>query len=386
VSASLDGDQLVLTQQRFAFGESDDTTIWLVPVHVRAGAQSTRVLLDGPTARVPLDDVSGPVVVNAGGYGFFRVAYSDELRDRLAGDVLASLDTLERYNLVDDAWNAVVAGRLGAPEFLRFVEGFAAERESAVWQVILVALRGLGRLLGDDEFPRYQARVAALLAPVVDDLGEPQPGESELLAKLRGSLTAALAVLGGHGPTIARARALYEASVEAGTAVDPELVAAATAVVAATGGADDYDRMLARFKHAPTPQESLRHLYALAEFDDESLVLRTCQLCMSDDVKTQNAPFVLRMCVANRRHGPAAWQFVRQHWDQANAAFPTNTIVRMVDSVKLLTTDELVADVQAFFAEHPIPQGAKTLDQILERQRVNARLRARESARLAAAL
>ena len=42
--------------------------------------------------------------------------------------------------------------------------------------------------------------------------------------------------------------------------------------------------------------------------------------------------------------------------------------------------------MQGFFAEHPIPQAAKTLDQVLERQRVNAALRERESARLASAL
>jgi hypothetical protein len=43
-----------------------------------------------------------------------------------------------------------------------------------------------------------------------------------------------------------------------------------------------------------------------------------------------------------------------------------------------LNTTDSVADVQRFFAEHPIPQAAKTLDQHLERQRVNAALRARE--------
>ena len=58
----------------------------------------------------------------------------------------------------------------------------------------------------------------------------------------------------------------------------------------------------------------------------------------------------------------------------------------MVDSVKLLTDERVAADVQAFFAEHPIEQAAKTLDQILERQRVNAALRSREQERFAASL
>jgi len=131
--------------------------------------------------------------------------------------------------------------------------------------------------------------------------------------------------------------------------------------------------MLAGYHSATTPQEQLRHLNALSEFDSEALVLRTCELAMSSDVKTQNAPFLLRLCIGNRRHGAAAWTFVRQHWDQANEAFPRNTIVRMISSVTSLTDERVAADVQSFFAEHPIEQAAKTLEQVLERQRVNNR-------------
>ncbi len=160
--------------------------------------------------------------------------------------------------------------------------------------------------------------------------------------------------------------------------VDPELVAAATSVVAAHGSVEDFERLQNGFLTAPTPQEQLRQLYALAEFDDEALLLRACEFAFSGKVKTQNAPFLLRMAIGNRRHGPAAWKFMRDHWDQANADFPTNTIARMVDSVKQLATPELVADTAAFFAEHSIPQATKTLDQILERQRINAALLARD--------
>jgi hypothetical protein len=43
-------------------------------------------------------------------------------------------------------------------------------------------------------------------------------------------------------------------------------------------------------------------------------------------------------------------------------------------------------DVQSFFSEHPIAQAGKTLDQVLERQRVNTDLRRRESGIIADAL
>jgi puromycin-sensitive aminopeptidase len=300
--------------------------------------------------------------------------------------VLGSLGTLERYNLVDDAWNEVIAGRLAAADFLTFVEGFGGERDFVVWQSIVLGLRGLGRLLDDDAYPRFQARVHDLLAPVVAELGDPVEGEDDVRGKLRGLLVGAFAVQGDDKATQARARAWYDQAEASPGSVDAELVAAATSIVAATGDETWYDRLLAGYRAATNPQEQLRHLNALAEFDSEALMQRTCELAMSPDVKTQNAPFLLNLCIANRKHGAAAWRFVRQHWNEANAAFPSNTIVRMVSSVRLLTDEAVAADVQAFFAEHPIEQAAKTLAQVLERQRVNTALRARETERFADAL
>ena len=49
----------------------------------------------------------------------------------------------------------------------------------------------------------------------------------------------------------------------------------------------------------------------------------------------------------------------------------------MAEGVRYLTLPEQVTEAEAFFAEHPIPQSAKMLEQMLERQRVAAALRER---------
>ena len=395
VSASLastsDGSTaLSLSQQRFRF-ESDDSTdhpVWAIPVHISNGGVTTSVLLDDTTLAEPvvLADPDGPVIVNAGGHGFFRVDYADDLRARLDANVLASMTTLERYNLVDDAWSSTLAGRLSAVELLTFLDGFRDEPDYAVWQAVVMALRGLGRIVSEDATPAFQARVRSLVVPALERLGEPADGDTDLTSKLRGLLVGAAGVLGNDVGTQARCREWYDSATRDASTVDPELAAAATSVVASTGDVDTYAHMLERFRSGATPQEQLRHLYALTEFDDEALLLRTCEFAMSDAVKTQNAPFVLAQAIGNRHHGAAAWAFVRDHWDEANERFPTNTIVRMASGVRLLNTPAAVDDVQSFFTTHPIAQATKTLEQILERQRVNAALRTREADPLAADL
>jgi puromycin-sensitive aminopeptidase len=395
VSASVVAGALELRQRRFRFDDGDDANHvdgvdgahddapqrWAIPVHVRIGDDETTLLLDGDAVLIPLggDDRSQPVVVNAGGHGFYRVAYSDDLRARLDATTIASLSTLERYNLVDDAWAATLAGRMSATELLAFLRAFESEREHAVWQAIATSLRGLGRLFDDGAaLDAFQHQVRDLTRPSLDALGEPAEDEADLTSKLRGLLVGLVGVLGNDLGVQGRCREWFDAASADPTSVDPELTAAATSVVAATGDADTYRQMRDRFLTAPTPQEQLRHLYALAEFDDEALVLSTCEFAFTSAVRTQNAPFLLRSAIANRHHGTAAWAFVRDHWAEALDRFPSNTVVRMVESIRLLSTPELVNDTTAFFAEHPIAQAAKTLDQLLERQQVNTRLRIRE--------
>lgn len=395
VTATLAGDgpnrHLELSQRRFGYSpdeiEGEADTVWVVPVHVRNGAHTQIVVLDSnATVSVPLDAPDEAVVVNAGGHGFFRVAYDGELRDRIAQQAsLATMDTLERYMLVDDALAATVAGQMSAVGLLDLLDGFTDEDEFGVWQAIVIALGGVSRLVDGDALDALRTRVRALVAPALARLGDPVAGEADLDAKLRGQLTRTMGALGQDPDTIERCTALFQEATGGGS-VDPELLAAATIVVSTSGGAAEYEMMLAGFENATTPQDQLRHLYALSNFDDADLIARTCDLAMSGRVKSQNAPYLISGAMAHRNHSEYAWQFTKDHWQQANETFPNNMIVYMVSSVKLMSTPEAVADAAAFFEAHPIEQSSTTLRQVLERQRVNTAWRSRDAEALSAAL
>ena len=393
VSASISGDALTLRQERFGYSEQAvaDPTTWLVPVHLReigaTGDHRRTVLLDERELKLSLTDPSAAIIVNASGHGFFRVAYSAGLRERITPAVLTQLETIDRYNLVADAWASVVANRLTTVEFLALVENFADERQLAVWQAIDAGLRACYRLVDDAHRPAFQRLVTGLVSPALNQIGwERAPGEDQLRAQLRGLLVQALAIRGGDRDAVARCRAILGLNDDHAVSSDPDLSAAATLVLAANGDDEVYDRFIERFRSAATPQDQIRYLYALGEFDTEALVRRTVDFALSDAVKTQNAPFLIGRAMANRENGHVAWEALRQRWTEAVERFPANTIVRMLDSLRLQDRPETVTDVQGFFAEHSVPVGEKTLAQILERQRVNAAVRKRETDVLATEL
>ena len=388
IGAALDGGRLVLTQERFTYLPDATPARWNVPVLVAWGTEggengSERVLLDGDRAEI---DLGGPVdwaLVNQGGSGFYRVAYSSELRTALADRAGTVLEPIERYQFLDDLSAATLAGRVPAPDLLDVVLRFEDETDLSVWQRLVGVVHGLRRLVDGEAKARLTERAATLLAPAYDRLGPlPVEGESDRDAELRAVLFAALGTVAEDPDARARAAELHRAYLKNRPSVDPALAAAAAGILADIGEVADYDAFLDRFKNAADPQEEQRYLYLLADFEDPALFARTMDLTLTDQVRSQNAPYVLRRALMNRERSADAWAWITEHWDEANARFPSNSIPRMLGGVRAIDRADLADEVDSWMDAHPVPQGEKQLAQARERMRVNVAHRERSAAAL----
>jgi len=341
-----------------------------------------RLLLSDATAKVDLGGTVEWAVVNAGGHGYYRVRYSAGLLAAVARQALEVLEPIERYGLVDDTYAAVVAGDASAAEFIGLVTDLGSETDLHVWQRTIGGLKGLHAIAEPDGREALSVLLRDLATTALGVLGfEPQPGEPDLDRELRGVLFEAAGGRGRDELVRARARAIFENTTDSGDAVEPNLAAAAVQVVAAAGDETDYGRMLELYRSADTPQSELRYLQSLLLFEDAALFKRTLEL-FAAEVRTQNAPYLLGAAMTHLDHGPAAWAFIRDRWDELTDRFPQNSISRMAGGIRGLHTRELAGEVDAFFAEHEVPQGALTLAQHIEKMWVNVRLREREGARI----
>jgi puromycin-sensitive aminopeptidase len=377
VSVEADGDEVTLTQQRFRYLPDDGSATWAVPLLVRAGDTVHKVLLDGTSTTATLSGAGDRLVVNSGGHGFYRVRYAPDLLARI-GERLDDLEPVERALLLDDTWAAVLAGDTPAAAFLDLARRFDGETDPAVWTTLGAALRAIDRILDGDARASFQRWIQAVARPVAEKLTwEPAFGESDLLAQTRQLVLSLLGTVGDDADVQARARRL----LASGTG-DPNVVAAAVDIVASVGTDDDWAGYAERFRTTESPQEQLRYLYALAAFPSRALAERTLAMTLGE-IRSQNAPFVLLHLLGNRDVNDLAWSFAKEHWEQIVERFPDNTIPRLLGGVVALSTPEQAADVEAFVAAHPVPQAAKTVEQHLERLRVNVAFRQREAARLA---
>ena len=394
IEAADGGGQVSLSQQRFLYlgnrepvDSSEKPSRWQVPVIVRAallsGSEELRLLLSDGQAQLRLPAETEWIAGNAGGHGFYRVRYSRDLFAKLLPHIQSDLPPIERFNLVSDTWSATLAGYTQLVDFLDLTKLYLEESDETVWTMLVGTLAGLRRMMGAEERPAIAALARNRLSAVQSRLGwDPQPADGERTRELRGMVLGTLGVLGDAPAIREEAVARYARYLRDRAGVDPNLVPALVGILAANGGTERYDEFWAEYKAARTPQEEQRYLFALAGFRDLDLLARTLEHTLDGEVRTQDAPFLVRAVMANKSGCELAWRFTKDHWDEMTARYPESGITRMCEGVTSLTTPELETDVRAFFATHEVKQAGKQLDQHLERLHMGVVFRQREASNL----
>jgi puromycin-sensitive aminopeptidase len=389
IAAQLEQNTLLLKQQRFLYlpNAANEEQLWQAPIFLRvktaAGLHTERFLLTDRETRVSLPAVPEWVVVNADGPGFYRVCYSQDLLSRLTRSPQTTLSAVERFNLVNDTWAATLAGLTPMVSYLDLLQFFREETDHNVWTAILGSCHYLYRLLDSKQRASLQTFLRTLLGPITQKLGwDPHPGESELISQLRGELLSALGTLGNDPATQNEAKARYRQYRTSTSAVDRNVVPALVAILAHTGGRAEYEEFHTNVSTAKTPQEEQRYLFALAAFRPTDLLERTLTMTINGEVRTQNAPYLMRALLLNTDGRERVWKFMKQHWDEMTRLYPDNSIVRMCEGITALVTPALETDVQQFFTSHPVKQGAKTMEQHLEKLRIAVACKQREEPNL----
>jgi puromycin-sensitive aminopeptidase len=305
-----------------ANGKSGSSKI-IVPLFLKAKTADgktieKKVLVEGGNTEIDLGTKYNWVVANAGGHGFYRVAYNPELLTKLSNDI-DSLLVIERFNLVSDTWAAVLAGQASTEDFLNLVCLLKNEEDPNVWSQAIGGLNAFYRILPQANRPSFETMVQETLMPIHKKLGwTSSSAESSQTKQLRGMVIATLGKAGNHKETQEKAKALVQNYFKDKSSVDPDVVPAVVSIYAYTGADAEYNEFNEYRKQTTiSPQEETRFLFALAEFKHKHLVDKTLGACLDKtDIRTQNAPFLIANVMHNETAADRAWSFVKDNFEK----------------------------------------------------------------------
>jgi aminopeptidase N/puromycin-sensitive aminopeptidase len=310
------------------------------------------------------------VFANAGAQGYFRTAYPPEMLRVIATHVETRLSAPERLSLLGDEWALVRAGRHSAADYLTLVSGYGREPSGGVLSEIAERAGIIHDYLTTDVTrPGFEAFVRSLLQPVLAQVGfAAAPEDDDERRELREAVVGALGTTGDDPAVVTSSLEALGSALSGRSSADTARSNAVVRVAAAHGDDTLFEQLVAAANRATSPEEHERYLHAAAHFRDPALIERGLQRSLTPEIRNQDTALYLARFMKNPVARQRAWSFIKEHW---SALEPKVTIVggdtNLVGALGGFCDAAVRDDIRAFFAAHPLPAAARTLDQSVER-------------------
>ena len=304
------------------------TPRWQLPLLVRSPAGTHRLLLTAASGTLALPDAACPawLVVNAGGSGYYRVAYRGDGLDRLLA--APDLSISERLVLLDDTRGLHDAGLVSGAQVQALLQTMLlAEAKQPSREVVEAALGLLGHLrplVPDTQQSAWAQRWQTLFGDRARALGwQPRPGETDDDRLLRSLLLPAVTVQGNDAALRREALQAAQAWLADRSTLTTDLRGPVLAAAARAGDeqADGqasaealFDALLAALRQGSDRQERENLWAALGSFRAPLLAGRARQLLLEPGIDLRDSLWPLLEAQAKSPTLRAdALTFVAQH-------------------------------------------------------------------------
>jgi Peptidase family M1 domain/Peptidase M1 N-terminal domain/ERAP1-like C-terminal domain len=312
---------LELTQQRFGFdvaaGSAASPQHWQIPLRVARGERFTTLLQTMPQQSFRLPACAAePLVLNAGGAGFYRVAY--EAGDRAALQrAFTRLAAADQVTLLSDTFALAQRGELPFATYFELIA--LLPRVQGAGRDMLATQAGDHLVLLDTALARtpaqapLRAAARALLAPEFARLGWwPRPTDAAEALALRANLIERLARFDDAG-VVEQAMQAFDADAAGQRALPGSIRSAVVRAVGMHADRSRFDALLARLQSAGGEEDRWLYAGALASGRDEARAAEFLQLALADGLP----PNIATRC-------PAWWRGAR-HSARWRTASPSTT-------------------------------------------------------------
>ena len=311
--------RMTLAQSRFSSaGPSHSAQLWKIPVRYARGKQAATVLLDTAQRTLDLGACSDePVIVNAGGVGFYRVAYEAATLEAMTKR-LVDLPQADRVTLLSDTFALMQSGHLALQSYLDVLQALPRITDASrtmLWSLARSELDFLDTTMAGRPAQKILRAIGRkLLAAQLNQLTwTPAPREDAQTAELRGTLIALLAKF-DHAPTIAQALRAFDED-EAGSRKLPASLR--EPVVLAVGMHADrphFERLLNRLKTASGEEERWMLAKALAAGRDPQRAEEFLAASLAGLAPANVSSAIPGLVARLSPFGDPAYRYTLEHW------------------------------------------------------------------------
>ena len=348
IKAEMKNEKINLTQKRFF-----------------ASPVSAKIAKDKTKWEIPI--VFGENKINLGEAGFFRVAYSKDLLEKLRAPVQnKKLSARDRLGIVRDLFALAEAGTISTTDALKFLSAYRNENNYTVWVEIASGLVRLEQILAKTGMKaRLDKFTLNLFSPLVQKLGWEKKKEEVHTGALLRSLAISRAGRAGNKKIVAEARRRFGKMNH----INPDLRDAIYSIVATWGEMKEYQTFINKYKNEALHEEKNRIGNALGNFQDPKILKLACEFAFSTAVRTQDTMNILSSVGTNPEGRDIWWNSVQKNWKTLVSRYGDggHQLARLVKAISGSAEEKHLSSFRKFFRTHDAPGAKRAVDQVLER-------------------
>lgn len=353
--------RLKLSQTRFFANKPQGTPPaqrWQIPICVRYGGTGPQgracTLLTEPTGELVLSEAKAcPTWVSANeeARGYYRVAYSEPLRQQLVKANLKPLTPRERGAMLADLRSFASAGQFPVAEALAMAPGLLKEQDRTSTEAGVAMLNLLRPdVLPDAWMPHYERVLQKLVVPRAKALGwKDRPGEDEDTRKLRNQLLWFATLYGKDPALLAEARTLAKAWLEDPSVVSPDRAGTLLSAAASVGDRAFFDALVSKARKEQQPEKRGMLFFALGNFRDPALVREALGLLMDGTFPLRDSWGLLFGVINKRQTRPIGYAFLKENFDKLTAGLGASEAQGLFNVPGFFCDKAARDDAQAFF-------------------------------------
>ena len=350
---------LTLTQGEFSKDmPGKKPLVWRTPVTVKAlGGGEAKTLVSGGKGSVTVEGC-GPVVVNAGQSGYFRVNYGPERFAAIARD-FAKLPSIDQLGVMSDAWSMGLAGYQPATDFLDLAKAAPASADPQVLSKVASVFSTIdGYYEGmPAERAAFRKLAIAQLRPLLAKVGwTAKAGEADNLAILRADL---IGTLGGLGDpeVVAEATRRFNADKTDPAAIPGPLRKTILGVVAKHADQATWDAIHAQAVAEKTPLVRAQLYSLLAAAEDETLARKALELALTPEPgETLSSTMISRVAT---NHPDMTFDWAVANKDKVNEKVDSSSRTRFIPGLGAASSNPATADKIKAYAAANLAEGSR---------------------------
>jgi len=379
---------VAIAQQRFTGspgGETPAAQTWTIPVCFKAFPDSPGRcdVISAREQTLSIPGCAATAYINADSAGYYYTEYAPEAVRALSRRARGTLSPAERIGFLGDEWWMARSGRHDVAVFLDLAAALAGDETAAVTRQAASRLAFVAEyLVPPAQQPRFEQWLRSRFGALLEQPGA--AGDDELKISRRAALLELVGVWGASANVQLQARDLAAKYLADPSSLSGTLAPAVLRVAASGGDAALYRRYRDAMRQlASSPEEYYRYFNALPYFRDPAITSETLAFAMSSDVRSQDTATLIAGLLDHPWSRDAAWAFVTASWTKLTARLGVfQGIPAIVAATANFCSPKASADVQRFFAAHPVPAAERGLRQAIERIESCAATRARQSSAL----